>query len=334
VARFRQVAILGTGLIGSSLALALKTGRDAPRIVGFDLNGDSRRGAGGLKTAAGARAYDDVYGNLAQAVRGAELVVLSVPVRAIEVLLREVALVAAPGTVVTDTGSTKQQVMQWAEEILPETVQFIGGHPMAGKVNAGPWDAEATLFQETTYCLCPLPRTERAAVERLVELVESLGAAPYFVDASEHDGLVAAVSHLPYLVSAAVMNTAAGDRGWREAAGLAAGGFATATHLTESDPQMLADICLTNREAILHRLDRFSAELARLRQLVEAGDPVLKQAFAEAQDRHRLWLSGRAAEGVETPRPIDTADLRPQSLFVPARLTDLIRGKRRGDKAT
>jgi prephenate dehydrogenase len=325
----QKVAILGTGLIGSSLALALKSQKNPPQIGGFDLNSDSRRGAAGLKASSGTKAFDRVSGNLAETVRGADLVVVSAPVRAMELLFRELATVATPGTVITDTGSTKQQVLAWAEALLPESLPFVGGHPMAGKVSAGPWDADETLFQNATYCLCPLPRTERQAVDRVVKLVESLGATPYFVDAHEHDGLVAAISHLPYLVSVGVVNAVAGGRSWREAATLAAGGFATASHLTESDPQMFTDICITNREAILWQLDQLSAELATLRDGIERGDPAIKSRFDLAQQRHREWLSGRAADGGESRPPIDTASLRPQSIFMPGKLGDLLRGRGR-----
>jgi prephenate dehydrogenase len=325
--QFEQVAILGTGLIGASLALALKNQRTAHRVVGFDLSGEHRRGAGGLKTTSGLKAFDDVGSNLPKAIRGSDLVVISTPIRSMEMLFREVATLAAPGTVVTDTGSTKQQILAWAEEILPSTVEFVGGHPMAGKVSAGPWEADEALFVNATYCVCPLPRTNRSAVDSVVNLVEGLGAVPYFVDASEHDGLVAAISHLPYLVSVNVVNAVSGGRGWREAATLAAGGFATASHLTESDPQMFTDICLTNRDAVLGQIDRFTEELGRVRQAIADGDVSMKQAFERAQASHREWLSGRAAEGGETREPIDTSSVKPQSLFMPGRLGDILRGR-------
>jgi prephenate dehydrogenase len=330
--QFGQVGILGTGLIGTSLALALKAQAGPPRVIGFDLNADHRRGAAGQKTLAGRKAFDDIGGSLPHSVQGSDLIVVSTPVREMELLFRELGAMAAPGTVVTDTGSTKQQVMVWAEELLPASVEFVGGHPMAGKVTAGPWEAEASLFQSAIYCLCPLPRTSREAVERLVKTVEGFGAGAYFVDAQEHDGLVAAISHLPYLTSVALVNSVASGRGWREAATLAAGGFATASHLTSSDPRMFADICLTNREAIVRRLDGFAAELARLRQAIAAGDDSVRLSFDQAQESHREWLSGRAAAGGASSQPIDTSDMRPQNLFIPSRLGSLIRGRGEGKK--
>jgi prephenate dehydrogenase len=198
---------------------------------------------------------------------------------------------------------------------------------MAGKVSGGPWDADAALFQNTIYCLCPLPRTGRESIERIVKLVEQLGAVPYFVDADEHDGLVASISDLPYLASVAVVNAVAGAPGWREAATLAAGGFATISHLAESDPQMLADISLTNREAIVRQLDRLTDELQATRQKIAAGDESIKQLFERAQERHREWLSGRASEGGETPAQVDTSSMRAENLFIGSRLGGLLRGR-------
>lgn len=324
---FKQVAIVGTGLIGTSLALALRARKSPPRIVGFDLNGDVRRGASGAKTAAGQRAFDHVGGNLAEALRGADLIVVSTPVRAMELLFQEIGELAAPGTIVTDTGGTKRQVLDWADANLPDTLQFVGGNPMASKVAAGPWDAEADLFANTTYCLCPLPRTDHKAVERVVKLVEELGAISYFVDVHEHDGLVARVSQLPYLVSVAVVNAVAEGSSWREAATLASGGFATASHLTECDPRVFADAGLTNREALLGQIDRFSAELAGLRARIADGDESLRVRFEAAQQHHREWLSGRASEGTESRPSLDTESLKPQSLFLGNRLGGLLRGK-------
>jgi prephenate dehydrogenase len=327
--RFARIAILGTGLIGGSLALALKRSKGGPQIRGFDLNNDSRRGAADLRAAAGGRAFDDVSGNLAETVREADLIVLATPVRAMELLLREIGPLARPGAVVTDTGGSKQQVLAWAETLLPESLQFVGGDPIAGKVSAGPWEADGGIFQNALFCLCPLPRTDRKAVDRLVRLVEEIGAVPYFVDAHEHDGLLAETSHLPYLASVALVNEVAEGRGWREAATLAAAPFATASHLSSSDPRIHLDLCLTNRDALLAQLDRFISELSAMREQIVAGDDSLLERLAQAQQHHRDWISGRATEEANAPPPADTSGLRPSSLFLPSGLMDRLRGKNR-----
>ncbi|MCC7105794.1 MAG: prephenate dehydrogenase/arogenate dehydrogenase family protein [Chloroflexi bacterium] len=329
--RFQSIAIIGTGLIGSSLGLALQALKEPPRIVGFDLSGDSRR------TAMSMKAVDRVTGDLTEAVREADLIVVATPVRTIAPLLQEIGLLAKDDAVVTDTGSTKEQVLAWAEEYLPTRLQFVGGHPMAGKGTAGPADADGGIFQNATYCICPLPRTDRGAVEAFVKLVEALGAVPYFVDPPEHDGLVAAISHLPYLLSVATVNAVTSDRSWREAATLAAGGFATASHLSESDPRMFTDIVLTNRTSVLRQIDRVVEQLEALRDQIDRGDDGVKTLFQEAQTRHREWLSGRAAESTRPPRTGVSAEaMTPYNSLLGSRLTNslggLLKGKREPEK--
>jgi prephenate dehydrogenase len=324
---FQHAAILGTGLVGGSLALALKELRTPPRVLGFDLNADSRRGAQQLKTTAGIRAFDGMVGNLTEAVQGADLVVLATPVRAMELLLRELALLAAPGTLITDTGGTKQQVLSWAEAVLPETLPFVGGSPLVFKVESGPLEVDAKLFDRSLYCLCPLARTPQNAVEALVKLVEALGAIPHFLDASEHDGLMAAVSTLPQLTAAAVVNSTVGSRIWREAATMAGGAFATAAHLAQADSDVLADVCLTNREALAWQLDQMIEELRGLKDVIVAGDESLRGQLDRARQRHREWLNGRATVGDEERPPVDTTGLKAENMFLPSKLTGLFRGR-------
>ncbi|MBV9580365.1 MAG: prephenate dehydrogenase, partial [Chloroflexi bacterium] len=217
-----------------------------------------------------------------------------------------------------DTGSTKSEVLRWAAEVLPNGVRFVGGHPMAGKTETGPDAADAKLFQGAVWCLAPLPTAQRDAIDEAVALVESLGASPYFLDPSEHDGLVASVSHLPYLMSVALIRHLGVERSWRETASLAAGGFAYTTHLTDSDPQMFYDIMRTNQDSITRRLDLYINELLALREMIVAGTPELKAAFEQARTLHQDWLAGRAqgqaaAEG-ENPLPT-TRSMLTGSLF-------------------
>jgi len=317
---FQNVTIIGTGLIGASFGLALKRLTPAPRVVGCDLSGDARRSARGQK------AVDHTTGNLAEAVREADLVVVATPVRAVELVFREIGPLLRPGTVVTDTGSTKRQIIDWAAKLLPEGVSFVGGHPMTGRATAGTDDASAALFENAVYCVSPSPSADAKAVENVVKLVEALGSVIYFVEPDEHDGLVASISHLPFVLSSALMRGAATDRGWREARTIAAGGFATATHLCEGDPRMFGDICLTNRDQVTRQIDRLVDELTELRTLIAAGDERLYDRFSEAQRLHLEWLAGRGTE--QTPT-VSTEDLKPQNLFFPGKLADLLR---RSDK--
>jgi prephenate dehydrogenase len=319
---FQQVAIIGTGLIGASLGLALKRLQPPPRVVGCDLSGDARRAATGQK------AVDRATGNLAEAVRDADLVVIATPVRAIELVLREIGPLLRPGTVVTDTGSTKRQVLAWAAEYLPQGVSFIGGHPMTGRATAGADGASGALFENTVYCVSPAPSADPKAVENVVKLVEATGAVAYFVEPDEHDGLVASISHLPFVASSAIMRSAATDRGWREARSIAAGGFATATHLTEADSRMFGDICLTNRDQVARQIDRLVDELTELRGMIAAGDERLYDRFAEAQQLHAEWIAGRGTPDQATPS-YSTEDLKPQSLFFGSKINEILR---RGEK--
>jgi len=245
-------------------------------------------------------------------------VIVSTPVGAMKALFEEIAPLLPTQALIMDTGSTKSTVLGWARDLLPAGVRFIGGHPMAGKTETGPDAADAKLFQGAVWCLAPLPAAPRDAIDEAVGLVETLGAAPYFIDPAEHDGLVASVSHLPYLMSVALIRHLGTERSWRETASVAAGGFAYTTHLTDSDPQMFFDIMRTNRESVVTRLDLYIAELERLRGLIVAESPDLKAAFEQARGLHQDWLAGRAqgqtaAEG-DNPLPT-TRSMLTGSLF-------------------
>jgi prephenate dehydrogenase len=313
-----RVAIVGLGLIGASLGLALHRLPRPPRIVGYDRDGDTRR------RAARRHAVDRVTFSAEDAAAEADLVVLATPVRAVVALLAELAPHLPPGCVVTDTGSTKAHVVAEAARVAPD-VAFVGGHPMAGKLTQGTDDADAGLFDGTVYCLTPTTETPGGAVERVVQLVEAVGAQPRFLAPVEHDSLVAAISHLPYLLSSTLMSTTSSDSGWREMAALAAGGFRTMTQLAEGEPEMYADICLTNREALLHQLDRYAAALDDLRAALAAGDDDLRARFAAAREQHRQWLAERGASGPgEEPPP----ELRAHNPFFPQRWQDALRGRR------
>jgi prephenate dehydrogenase len=305
-----RVAILGTGLIGASIGLALKAARPQTQITGYDASGDNLRRAQGLKAI-------DRRGSLRDALADADLVIVSTPVGSMKALFEEMAPLLPVHALVMDTGSTKAQVLRWAIDLLPNGVRFVGGHPMAGKTETGPDAADAKLFQGAVWCLAPLPTAPRDAIDEAVRLIESLGASSYFLDPDEHDGLVASVSHLPYLMSVGLIGHLGREKSWRETASVAAGGFAYATHLADSDPQMFADIMRTNRDNITRRLDLYIDELSALRDAIASESPGLKDQFARAQALHQDWLAGRAqgqaSEG-ENPLPT-TRSMLTGSLF-------------------
>jgi prephenate dehydrogenase len=305
-----HVAILGTGLIGASIGLAIKAAKPTTQILGYDASGDHLRRAQGVKAI-------DRRGSLRDVLADADLVIVSTPVGSMKPLFEEMAPLLPVHALVMDTGSTKAQVLKWAADLLPNGVRFIGSHPMAGKTDTGPDAADGQLFQGAVWCLVPLPSAPRDAIDEAVRLVETLGAAPYFLDPDEHDGLVASVSHLPYLLSVALIGHLGRERSWRETASLAAGGFAYATHLSESDPQMFADIVRTNRDNLARRLDMYIDELSALRDAIASDSPNLKEQFERARALHQDWLAGRAqgqSSQAENPLPT-TRSMLTGSLF-------------------
>jgi prephenate dehydrogenase len=283
-----KIALIGTGLIGASIGLGLRSSKlTGVEIVGYDESGEALAGArkrGAID--AGARSPGD-------AVKGARLVVIATPALAARAVLQEIAPVLEEGAVVTDTLSTKAEIMRWAAELLPESVSYVGGHPMAGKAtSAGPADAEAGLFRDKAYCVIPSPHASEAAIRSVLGLVALLGAEPVFVDAAEHDQYVAAVSHLPMVIAFALFSLVRGSVSWQDMRLLAGNGFTGATRLASGDPQMTHDICVTNGEAVIHWIDRLIGELKKYRELIADDPGELFKAFAGAQLQRDAFLAG------------------------------------------
>lgn len=280
---FQRVTIVGLGLIGGSIGLALHQTKAAQQVAGYDL------GKGVCDRARKIGAIDQSYNSLADAVRGAELVILATPVGAMRALLQNIAPTLTPGAVITDVASTKVQVITWAEEFLPSSVSFVGGHPMTGKELSGVEAADANLFHNRIYCLTPTARTRPGAVSKVCSLVETLGARVRFLEPAEHDGQVASVSHLPFLASIALMNTASNGPAWGDASLLAAGGFRDVSRLAAGNPEMYRDICLTNSESITHWLDEYIAALKTMRERIANHDRSLGDTFTEVQQARLRW---------------------------------------------
>jgi prephenate dehydrogenase len=281
------VAIVGLGLIGGSLGLALKKkmGKDV-HIVGY-----SRRPETTAK--AKDRAIVDAAAlDLGGAVSGADVVIIATPVLTIKEVLQDIAPHVDTGCVVSDIGSTKRRVLEWAEEALPEGVDFVGGHPMAGKETSGVDHADGGLFEGCVYCLVPSSRASEAAVDTMEELAVTVGARPMRIDAESHDGLVAGVSHLPLLLSSALMSCTAESETWPGMAGLAASGYRDMTRLASGDPELSRDISLTNSDEIAEWLDRYMDKLAEYRRLLEMGSDELIEEFSRAQAARAEWLRG------------------------------------------
>ena len=277
-----RVAIIGLGLIGGSLGLALKS-------AGAEVTGFARR----PETASQAvnRGVVDRCGDdIASAIKGAEIIVIATPVLAVKDILIEIASHLPKGAIVTDVASTKVDVMTWAGKYLPAKTCFIGGHPMAGKEASGIAASDADLFRGCTYCLVPGDNAKAESQKNLEDMVKSIGARPFYIDAKEHDALVAGVSHLPHLLSVALVAATVNDPRWPAMAKLAASGYRDTTRLASGDPRMSRDICLTNRGPILEALDRYINSLNDLRRLISDGDAGIEESFIRAREARENWL--------------------------------------------
>jgi len=283
----RRITVVGLGLIGGSLSLALKrSGSSEAELVGYVRSPEAAKKAIALGL------VDRVEQNLASAVERADMIVLATPVVAMREIMAQIGPHLISGCLVTDTASTKIEVMKWAERYLPPTVDFVGGHPMAGKETSGAEAAQASLFEGCTYCLVPGQNISSGSIQRMVNMVCQVGAKPLFVTASEHDNSVAGISHLPMVISSALVTTTTLSPSWSRMSPLAATGYRDLTRLASGQPRMSRDICTTNRENILGWIDEFIKELTRFRRLVAEGSPEeVEQAFIQARELRQRWLT-------------------------------------------
>ncbi len=297
-----KVGIIGLGLIGGSIGLALKRARLAGiEVIGFDR--DSAVGTRALKFGA----VDRLAPSIETLARDSSLIVIATPIVAVRKVLEAIAPHLQPGAVVTDTASTKGSVLRWAEETLPQGVYFVGGHPMAGKEQSGLQAAEATLFDGRPYAIVPSVDALPGAVNAVVGLAEAIGAEPIFLDHDEHDAYAAAVSHVPLVASIALFALARSSTAWPELAGMAGPAFRDLTRLASGAPEMSHDICLTNKKNISHWLDRYVEEVRRIQHLIEGDDAeVLFRALAETQIERETFLTSppkRETPGVDADLP-------------------------------
>jgi prephenate dehydrogenase len=274
----KTICIIGLGLMGGSLALALRKASGArTRIVAVARRPDV------LAEAMAAGAIDAGTFDLAEGMAGADTIILATPVRTVLRLLPEVGAGAEPDALVLDLGSSKSQICA-AMAKLPAGLQPVGGHPMCGKEVSGFASAEAGLFLGRPFVLCPLPRTAPEALDRAIDLVKSICARPIVLDPIVHDRAVAGISHLPYAAAAALVNcvTSAEDPvAWQ----LASSGFRDASRLAGSNVEMMLDILLTNRAAVVDWLGRYGAQLNDLKAALATEDEVrLRELLAAAHN--------------------------------------------------
>jgi len=289
-APLKKIVIVGVGLIGGSFALALRKGNAVERIVGVG------RSAATLQRARQLGLIDETAA-LADALKDADLVLLSVPVAQTEAVLAAIAPYLMPDTVVTDAGSIKTEVVSAARRALGARIgQFVPGHPIAGREVSGPEAAVADLYVGKKVVLTPLAENAAAHVERVAYAWRQCGAQVHRLPAEQHDAVFAAVSHLPHLLSFALVDDIVNKPDATLLLEYAASGFRDVTRLASSSPEMWRDISLANRQAILTELDAYVAQLTRFRAQLDAQDgDAMQTMFTRARDARDAWLKQTAS---------------------------------------
>jgi cyclohexadieny/prephenate dehydrogenase len=294
--QFDRIALIGIGLIGSSIAHDLKRLGIAKEVV------ISTRSAETLKRAEELELGDRYTTSSAEAVRDADLVIVSVPVGASESVAKEIAGSLKPGAIVTDVGSTKASVIAQMQPHMPPHVHFIPGHPLAGTEKSGPDAGFAGLFEGRWCIFTPVPGTDEAALQKLRLFWETLGSKVDEMDPEHHDKVLAIVSHLPHIIAYNIVGTADDLETVTESEVIkySASGFRDFTRLAASDPTMWRDVCLHNKDAILEMLSRFSEDLAYLQRAIRWGEgDKLFELFSRTRAVRRSII--QAGQDVDAP---------------------------------
>jgi prephenate dehydrogenase len=284
--RIEKLVIVGVGLIGGSFALALKEAGAVGRVAGVGRGGRNIRRALDLKII-------DVAGALDKATfADADLVLLAVPVGQMRAVMRSIAPLLGARTVVTDAGSTKENVVALARRELKGALsRFVPGHPIAGTEKSGAESAFAGLYRERRVVLTPLEGSDPGALALVRAAWERCGASVFELQPREHDAVLATVSHLPHVLAYALVDQVARHKNAKQLFSYAAGGFRDFTRIASSHPEMWRDICLANRKALLAEIGRYGAKLERVRKMLERGDArALDALFSGARDARKRWL--------------------------------------------
>jgi cyclohexadieny/prephenate dehydrogenase len=293
---FERVALIGMGLIGSSLARVCRRKGLARAIIAADASPQVRSEAAGLGLAT------EVADAPAAAVKGADLVILCIPVGAMGTVAQEIAPHIAPGTIVSDTGSVKTAIIRAVAPHIPATANFVPAHPVAGTEQSGPAAGFASLFLNRWSILTPIEGTNPKAIARLTAFWKGAGANVEVMDAAHHDLVLAITSHVPHLIAYNIVGTAADleEVTRSEVIKFSAGGFRDFTRIAASDPVMWRDIFLNNREAVLEMLGRFNEDLIALQKMIRNGDG---KGLVDLFTRTRAIRRGIIEQGQETDLP-------------------------------
>ncbi len=286
---FNKVALIGAGLIGGSITIALRERKLVSEVNCYDLNQEACREA--VKRGAA----DYFSETVIEAVRDADLIILAVPVLKILELFKEILPAVKKGVLITDVGSTKGAIMAAVEQILPPSVHYIGGHPMAGSEESGIGGADPALLENAIYVLTPGPETPKPVYDNLCQMISKMGAEPIIIDPLNHDRVVALVSHLPHLAAATLVQCVT-DAGEKELIHtLAAGGFRDSTRIALGNPDVWRDICISNRWALLAALKGFRKNLDSVEKILteQDGDAIHEYLLRAREYRSSIPHRGR-----------------------------------------
>ncbi|MFP4832036.1 prephenate dehydrogenase [Paraburkholderia sp. BR10879] len=306
---FNKLVIFGVGLIGGSLARALRErgshGGEGAQVIGVGRSAKSVSRALELGVIDAAATLDDEAA-LAAALDGADIVLIAAPVAQTQALLERIAPYLGQATIVTDAGSTKSDVIAAARAALGARIaQFVPGHPIAGRESSGVDAALPDLYVGRNVVLCPLAENAPASVERIAAMWLATGALIGEMPAAQHDRVFASVSHLPHVLSFALVDQILASPDAQLKFSFAAGGFRDFTRIAASSPEMWRDVCLANRAALLAELDGYTEVLAKLRAAIDAGDgAALETVFARSRAAREAWQE-RGGKGAAAA--IDTA---------------------------
>lgn len=294
----RKLVIIGVGLIGGSFALALRKAGLVQHIAGV---GRSREN---VQRALKLGAIDEIATDLPSVLKNAQIVFLAIPVGQTGEIMKQIAPYLEPETIVTDAGSTKQDVIAAARTYLGKHLEsFVPGHPIAGAERSGAGAAHAGLFRDKNVVLTPLDQTSAGAISQVTELWQACGACVSLMSARRHDEILAAVSHLPHVLAFALMHHISraendaenGQKKYHvfpnELLRFAGSGFRDFTRIAGSSPEMWRDICLGNREALIGQIDAYQRELVEVREKLALGDgESLERIFIEAREARQQWV--------------------------------------------
>jgi prephenate dehydrogenase len=290
---FKQVAIIGVGLIGGSLGLILRRNGLADRVIGIG------RRVENLERAVELGAIDRHVAEAQEGVRGSDLVILATPVDTYGGHIKEWAHCLAPGAIVSDVGSVKGRLVEQSESAMPMGVHFVGAHPIAGKEKTGVEAASAQLFMGARCILTPTGKTDRSALEQIRQLWLETGALILTMDPHLHDEILGAVSHLPHAAAFALMNALADLRDQQlpalDLGRHSGGGLRDTTRIAASSPEMWRDIFLWNRDNIVSFIDGYTRALEELKQLIKAGDARGIEQSLERAKGEREKLNAQAS---------------------------------------